>query len=228
MSNNTRRRRTIAIDGPAASGKSAVGTRVAAELEYRFFDTGAMYRAVTWLALSRNVDVHHADSVVALVERAHIEVREAPESGDEHTRVLVDGEDVTPHLRSTDVEANVSLVSRVAGVRRALVRIQRVLAEEGDVVMAGRDIGTVVLPDADLKVYLDASRRVRAERRAAQLRAAGQPADVEALVADLERRDGSDSSREESPLTAAADAVIIHTDDMSVDEVVSRIVELAQ
>jgi cytidylate kinase len=218
---------TIAIDGPAASGKSVVGAEVAARLGYRFFDTGAMYRAVTWHALARGVDVNDARALVRLVESARVDVREAGRGGDERTSVLVDGADATPHLRSPEVEAAVSLVSRVAGVRRALVRIQRALAAEGAVVMAGRDIGTVVLPDADLKVYLDASPRVRAERRAAQLREAGRACDVEALAAELQRRDAIDSSRDASPLTAASDAVIIRTDDMTVDEVVDRVLELA-
>jgi cytidylate kinase len=156
-----------------------------------------------------------------------VDVRDNPSGSDERTAVIIDGEDATPHLRSPAVEANVSLVSRVPGVRARMVRIQRDLASAGGVVMAGRDIGTVVLPDAGLKVYLDASPRVRAERRTAQLRGAGKDADVDALTAELERRDGIDSSRVASPLTAASDAVIMHTDDMSIDDVVDRIVELA-
>jgi cytidylate kinase len=217
----------IAIDGPAASGKSAVGVEVAGRLGFRFFDTGAMYRAVTWLALQRNVDVHDGAALVALVENATVTVREAAPGSTEATAVLVDGEDATPHLRDADVEANVSLVSRVPGVRRALVLIQRELAAAGGVVMAGRDIGTVVLPDADCKIYLDASREVRAARRQRQIADAGGEADYNALLADLERRDGIDSSRETSPLTAAPGAVIINTDSLSIDEVVDRIVELA-
>jgi cytidylate kinase len=141
--------------------------------------------------------------------------------------VTVDGEDATPHLRDAEVEANVSLVSRVPAVRAALVRIQRELAAAGGVVMAGRDIGSVVLPDAGLKVYLDASREVRARRRAAQMRASGVEPDFEALMADLARRDSIDSSREASPLTAAPDAVIINTDTLHIEEVVRRIEALA-
>ena len=217
---------TIAIDGPAASGKSVVGARVAQRLGYRFVDTGAMYRAMTWLALRRSVDVHDAFMLTSLAARAHVEVRITPDHS-QGTVVLVDGEDATPYLRDDDVEANVSYVSRVPAVRAALVRIQRELADQGRIVMAGRDIGTVVLPDAALKVYLDASVTVRAERRAQQLRDAGLPVDIDALQAELARRDGIDSSRDASPLTAAADAVIIHTDGMGIDEVVARIVELA-
>ena len=218
----------IAIDGPAASGKSVAGTTVAARLGYRFYDTGAMYRAVTWLALRRGIDPDDGDRLVRLADSIIISVREGTPGTIEPTTVLLDGEDATPHLRDDDVEANVSFVSRVPGVREALVRIQRELASEGRVVMAGRDIGSVVLPDADLKVYLDASREVRARRRAAQMREAGLTADVEALVADLARRDGIDSSRAASPLTAGPGAVIINTDDLTLAEVVQRILNLAE
>jgi cytidylate kinase len=217
----------IAIDGPAASGKSAVGVALARRLGFRFFDTGAMYRAVTWLALHRGIDVRDAAALAQLASRATVDVRDMPDDAIEPTAVTVDGEDATPHLRDPDVEANVSLVSRVPGVRAALVRIQRELAAAGGVVMAGRDIGSVVLPDAGLKVYLDASRDVRARRRAAQLRAAGLEPDFDALLADLSRRDGIDSSRQASPLTAAPDAVIINTDMLSIEEVVRRIEALA-
>ncbi len=217
----------IAIDGPAASGKSAVGGAVAGRLGYRFFDTGAMYRALTWLALERAIDVHDATALTRLADHAKIDVRVAQDADPGATTVIVDGRDATPHLREPLVESNVSLVSRVPGVRAALVRIQRELAGGGRVVMAGRDIGTVVLPGAGLKIYLDASRDVRARRRAAQLRESGVEPDVEALLADLARRDGIDSNRETSPLTAAADAVIINTDEMSIDAVVERILELA-
>lgn len=218
----------IAIDGPAASGKSAVGSALAAEFGYRFFDTGAMYRAMTWLALERGVNVLDADALVRLAESATITVRESPLGAGEATTVLLDGEDATPHLRDAAVEANVSLVSRVPGVRHALVRIQRELAAEGGVVMAGRDIGSVVLPDADVKVYLDASREVRARRRAAQMRQKGIAADYGAILAELEERDRIDSSRAESPLTAARGAVIINTDELAVEEVVRRIAHLAR
>lgn len=218
---------SIAIDGPAASGKSAVSVALARRLGYRFFDTGAMYRAVTWLALHRGVDVRDADALTELAGRASIVVRETPGDAVEPTGVMVDDEDATPHLRDPDVEANVSLVSQVPSVRAALVRIQRELAAAGGVVMAGRDIGSVVLPDAGLKIYLDASREVRARRRAAQMHASGVEPGFEALLADLARRDGIDSSRQASPLTAAADAVIINTDALTVEEVVRRIEALA-
>jgi cytidylate kinase len=186
-----------------------------------------MYRAATWFALRRGVDVRDEIALAALIERADITVADAGAESSESTSVQVNGEDATPHLREDAVEANVSLVSRVPAVRRALVRIQRQLAGEGAVVMAGRDIGTVVLPDADCKIYLDASGEVRARRRQRQIEEAGGRADYDALLADLERRDRIDASRETSPLTAAPDALIINTDDLTVEEVVDRIVEQA-
>jgi cytidylate kinase len=187
-----------------------------------------MYRAVTWLALRRGIDPGDTTALARLAHTATIDVREARASAIEPTAVLLDGEDATPHLRDADVEANVSLVSRVPEVRTALVVVQRRLARQGRIVMAGRDIGSVVLPDADLKVYLDASREVRARRRAAQMREAGLTPDFDALLTELERRDGLDSSRATSPLTAAAGAVIIHTDDLTLAEVVRRILNLAE
>ena len=223
-----RRDLRIAIDGPAASGKSAVGSALAAEFGYRFFDTGAMYRAMTWLALERGIDVRNEDALVRLAESAAITVRESPIGAGEATTVVLDGVDATPHLRDAAVEANVSLVSRVPGVRHALVRIQRELAAEGGVVMAGRDIGSVVLPDADVKVYLDATAAVRAGRRYEQMQRQGVGEDYDALLAELEERDRVDSSRAASPLTAAEGAVIINTDTLSIEEVVRRIANLAR
>jgi cytidylate kinase len=218
----------IAIDGPAASGKTAIGLALASDLGYRFLDTGAMYRAVTWAAGAHGIDPKDSDAVLRFAESAAVDVVDAESGAAEPTAVLVDGIDATPHLREPQVEANVSLVSRVPGVRAALVRIQREIANGGAVVMAGRDIGSVVLPDARLKVYLDASREVRARRRAEQMRLDGHEPDFESLLADLARRDGIDSSRDASPLTAAPGAVIINTDNLTIEEVVRRLVQLAR
>ena len=215
----------IALDGPAASGKSAVGSAVARALGFRFVDTGAMYRALTWRALESGIDPMDAPALAAMAEGAKVDVRDTDA---ERTQVIIDAHDATPHLRSPRVEATVSLVSQVPGVRAALVRVQREVARGGRIVMAGRDIGTVVLPDADLKVYLEASDRVRAERRARQAREAGEDADIDAMVSGLSERDRIDSTREASPLTAAADAVIINTDDMTLQDVVARILDLAR
>ena len=185
-----------------------------------------MYRALTWLALRRGIPPTDPAALGALAEAARVDVT-AGEAEDEPTRVWLDGEDATPHLREPEVEQTVSLVSQAPRVRAALVQIQRRIAGEGRIVMAGRDIGSVVLPDADLKVYLVASPEVRARRREAQLRAAGADAEYAAIVAEIARRDGIDSTRALSPLTPAAGAVIINTDGLTLEEVVRRIVALA-
>jgi CMP/dCMP kinase len=217
----------IAIDGPAASGKTAIGSAVARQLGQRFLDTGAMYRAITWTALRRGIDVHDAEALAKLVGSARVEILDTPRASQEATAVMVDGQDASRHLRDADVESNVSFVSRVPAVREALVRIQREIARRGEIVMVGRDIGSVVLPDARVKVYLDASPGVRARRRVDQLREAGVDTDLDPLVADLTRRDAIDSARDTSPLTAAPGAVIINTDDLSLEEVVRRVAALA-
>jgi len=214
--------RYIAIDGPVASGKSAVGSRVARRLSYRFVDTGAMYRAITWLALERHVDLGDESALAELAQRAKLDI----EDGSESAGVMVDGVDLTDRLRSPAVGEAVSHVSRVAGVRQAMVSLQRQLAADGGVVMAGRDVGTVVLPDAPLKVYLDASPEERSRRRHEELLTGGREATSEQVQQELALRDAIDSEREVSPLRPAEDAIIIHTDHLSLDEVVEKIMEL--
>jgi cytidylate kinase len=217
----------IAIDGPSASGKSAAGSLVAQQLGYRFVDTGAMYRAITWLALERSVDPGDSEALARLAAEATmaVDVAAGPE---DHARVLVNGLDATPHLREPVVEAAVSQVSAVPEVRAAMVAIQRRLAAEGAAVMAGRDIGTVVLPDAELKVYLDASVDERARRRAAELQSKGVAANVATVRDELARRDAYDSGRAVSPLRPADDAERINTDGLTLDQVVERVLELAR
>lgn len=220
--------RVIAIDGPAAAGKSTVGRLLSERLGYPFLDTGAIYRAMTWTALHRSVDLGDDEALSALAASISIDIGPPAQDGIEPCTIFVDGEDVTGFLRRPEVESAVSLVSRVAGVREALVNVQRQLAGRNDVVMAGRDIGTVVLPDADLKVYLDASIEERARRRHAELSALGIE-DSEADVADdLRRRDRIDSQRAVSPLQPAGDAVIVDTDGLTLDEVVSKVMALVE
>ena len=163
----------IAIDGPAASGKSTIGLRLAEALGYFFFDTGVMYRAVTWLALERGLDVQDEAAVTALAEETQIEVAPASQSDGRACDVSIDGQDITWELRRRKVDANVSIVAAYSGVRRALSQQQRRIGERGHVVMVGRDIGTVVLPQADLKIYLDATAEERARRRHDEIIARG-------------------------------------------------------
>jgi cytidylate kinase len=218
----------IAIDGPVACGKSAVGNLVADRLGFRFLDTGMMYRAFTWRVLEQGVDPEDEEAVAKLAQDVKVEVTAGLPNTQDSGRVIVDGQDATSYLVRPDVEAAVSLVSRLPVVREAMVRLQREVSEGGEIVVAGRDIGTVVLPDADLKVYLDASRLERARRRYEQARLRGQEITLKSVLDELERRDGIDSSREDSPLRAADDAVVLPTDGLNPDQVVERILALAR
>ncbi len=219
---------TIAVDGPAAAGKSTVGQYLAERLDYLYFDTGAMYRAVAWAVLERDVPVEDEGAVTALTERLEIEVTDASETDGRQYSVLVDGVDVTWAIRTPAVDANVSRVSAYGGVRRALVAKQRRVAAERPVVMVGRDIGTVVLPRADLKLYLDASVEERARRRWAEMKKRGKDADYQAVLRSMRRRDRIDSTRDISPLRPAADAVRIDTTDLEVTEVVNKAEQLVR
>src|SRR5512143_1797552 len=197
----------IAIDGPAASGKSTLGRRLAEWLDYLFFDTGVMYRAVTWQALQRGVDVGDEAAVTALAERIQIDVRPASVADGRLCDVLVDGRDITWESRSGPVDANVSIVSAYRGVRLAMGEQQRHIGRRGRVVMVGRDIGTVILPEADLKIYLDASATERARRRFEELKARGVQAQLNDVLSMVLERDRIDSTRDVSPLRVAPDAV---------------------
>ena len=211
---------TLAIDGPAASGKTVVGREVARRLGTRFLDTGSMYRAVTLASIQR--DIRSDDSCELSSLAAHSKMQLI--STTDEDRLLLDGEDITDLLRLPEVDANVSAVSAVSGVRRALVEQQRVIAADGPIVMCGRDIGTVVLPNACVKVFLTASPEVRAARRAADV-ATTQPerGDESQVLAELQRRDRIDSQREDSPLHPADDAFVICSDRMTIEEVVQEI-----
>lgn len=213
---------TIAIDGPAASGKSTVGESLAERLDYLFFDTGVMYRAVTWVALEHGVPVEDEEAVTALAERLEIAVTDPTEDDGRPYTVLADGVDVTWVIRTPAVDANVSIVSTYPGVRRALVAKQRRIAAGRPVVMVGRDIGTVVLPEADLKIYLDATVKERARRRWLEMEEREQDADYDAVLGSMRRRDRIDSNRDVSPLRAAEDAVKIDTTALDVAEVVEK------
>src|SRR5258708_4208172 len=214
---------TIAIDGPAASGKSTLGRRLADSLGYLFFDTGVMYRAVTWVALQQGTDVRAEPPVTALAEKLHIDVAPASKADGRVCDVMVDGRDITWETRRPEVDANVSIVSAYRGVRDAMSRGQRRIGQRGRVVMVGRDIGTVVLPEADLKIYLDASAPERARRRYNEIKGRGDVADYDDILAGVIERDRIDSTRDIAPLRAAADAVVIDSDTMNADEVFDKV-----
>jgi cytidylate kinase len=209
----------IAIDGPASSGKSTLGKRLADCLGYLYFDTGVMYRAVTWLALDEGVSISDEDRVSELAEQIEIDVKPPSTEDGRGYDVLVGGRDVTWEIRRPEVDANVSEVSTYGRVRKALSEAQRRIGLRGQVVMVGRDIGTVVLPEADLKIYLDASVEERARRRCNELIARGQPASLDQIRSGLIERDRIDSSRAISPLMKAKDAVMIQSDGLDADQV---------
>jgi cytidylate kinase len=217
---------TIAIDGPAGAGKSTVAQRVAKQLGYLYIDTGAMYRAATWVALQKKVDLNDTAKIVGLVEAAKIELRPPDESSHGRVRVFVDGDDVSFIVRSRIISKFVSQIAAIGGVRELLVGKQQEMAAHGGVVMDGRDIGTVVLPHANVKVFLTASAHIRAERRMKELKELGQMADVATLLKEIEARDHLDMTREVSPLKQAPDAVAINTDNFTIDEVVAKVSEL--
>jgi cytidylate kinase len=212
-------RDVIALDGPSGTGKSTVACGLARRLGFRYLDTGAMYRAVAWAVLRDGVDPEDVVAVTDLARRTRLEVSTDPD----HPRVLVDGRPVDREIRSGAVTIAVSPVSAMPGVREVLVAAQQQLIEPGRVVAEGRDIGTVVAPEAPLKVFLTASQDVRAHRRSRQ----DGSTDHRSTAADLDRRDTYDSTRKHSPLRAADDAVHVDTTALSVPEVVQQLVDLA-
>ncbi len=211
----------VAIDGPVASGKTSVGREVAKQLDFRFMDTGLMYRAATWQAMRLYIPVDDADALTQMTQAMDIDLTSS-EYGD---RLLINGFDATAELRSLDIDRNVSAVSAVEGVRRALVPQQRGIAKLGPIVMVGRDICTAVLPDARAKIYLDASPQTRAQRRYAEMNRFGIAVTPGQVLADIQRRDRIDSDRAVTPLTIAEDALVIDTDDLTMPEVVAKIIE---
>ncbi|MBF1011861.1 MAG: (d)CMP kinase [Lachnospiraceae bacterium] len=214
----------IAIDGPAGAGKSTIAKQVARRENLIYIDTGAMYRAMSLLMLQNGIPLNDAEKIGQECSRAQIDI--SYENGEQ--AVFLNGENVDAFLREERVGNAASAVSAVPRVRERLVQLQRELAESADVVMDGRDIGTVVLPDADLKIFLTASSRVRAERRYRELQEKGIEADLKTIQRDIEERDHRDMTRESSPLRQAEDAVVIDSSMMTVDEVIQNILNLIQ
>jgi len=216
---------TIAMDGPAASGKSTVGRLLAEKLNYVMLDTGFMYRAVTLAAINAGLNLEDETAVTTLSTTLHLDVQSAAGHEDgRHYTALLNGQDITWNLRTPEVEANVSLVSSYVGVRQEMVKRQREFGLRGNIVMVGRDIGTVVMPDAPLKLYITASAEERARRRWRDRQAQGHPDTFEHILADVKRRDDYDSHRQHSPLKPADDAITIDTTGISVEEIVDDII----
>ncbi|MED3751520.1 (d)CMP kinase [Geobacillus stearothermophilus] len=217
-----KQRINIAIDGPAAAGKSTVAKLIARRLSYVYIDTGAMYRALTYRALQCGVDVHDEQALLSLLRHTHIELQPSPQG----QLVFVNGEDVTDIIRGEAVTNAVSFVAQHPLVREEMVARQRAMAKGSGVVMDGRDIGTNVLPNAEVKIFLKASVEERARRRHEENIARGFPSDFETLKEEIARRDRLDSERETVPLRKAPDAVEIDTTSLSVEEVAARIMEV--
>jgi cytidylate kinase len=221
-------RLTIAIDGPAGAGKSTVARRIAETLGYVYIDSGAMYRAITLLALRQGLDLDNVEALTRLTDKTELTLKPSQDSS-VPVRVFADGEEITQAIRTAEVTANVSQVSSYAPIRERLVACQRELGAQGGVVMDGRDIGTVVFPHAELKVFLVASVEERARRRHLENLAKGLPSqDIAAQEAEISRRDAYDSSRAVSPLKPAADAIHVDTSDMTLDQVVQAVLELCR
>ncbi|MGH9775903.1 MAG: (d)CMP kinase [Candidatus Acidiferrales bacterium] len=217
------RKLVIAIDGPVGSGKSTVARRVAELLGYVYVDTGAMYRALALKALRKGIAFDDAEALVAMTEKVRVDLVTS-EAG---PRVMLDGEDVTAEIRGPEASLAASKIAVVPGVRRVLVAEQRRTGSRGGIVMEGRDIGTVVFPDADLKIYLTASAEVRAERRWRELREKGEAVTLEKTLDEVRERDRRDRERETSPLVRAADAVLVDSSAMDAEEVARLVVMLA-
>ncbi|NPA25987.1 MAG: (d)CMP kinase [Chloroflexi bacterium] len=218
----------IAIDGPAASGKSTLARRLAEALGYLYFDTGVLYRAVTWAALQRGLSPRDEAAMTRLASELAIDVRPPSQADGRSNDVWVDGQDVTWAIRSPEVDAWVAAVAAHPGVRQALLEVQRRIGRQGRVVMVGRDIGTVVLPEADFKIYLDASLEERARRRYEELRARGQPVSFDEVLARMRARDRTDAGRSVAPLRPAPDAWVLVTDGLTPDQVFTRVWDVLQ
>ncbi len=218
----------IAIDGPAASGKSTIGSLLAKKLGYLYFDTGVMYRAVTSEALSQSIPIRDEQAVTNLAEKIHIDIQSPAVDDGRDMTLNVDGRDRTWTIRQRDVDQNVSPVSAYAGVRRAMVAEQRRIGSQGRVVMVGRDIGTVVFPEADLKIYLDATLDERARRRFLERQSRGELVDYKAIFDEVRRRDEIDSTRSVSPLKKADDAEYLDSTGLSIEQVMARVMEIIE
>lgn len=215
---------SVAIDGPAGAGKSTIAKKVAKELNYIYVDTGAMYRAMALYLIHNQVDPEDTEEIAKACGYADISI----EYRDGEQVILLNGENVNAYLRTEEVGNMASVSSAVPAVRLKLVELQRKLAQRADVIMDGRDIGTYVLPDANVKIYLTASARTRANRRYLELKAKGEKCDLDAIEKDIIERDSRDMNREFAPLKQAEDATLVDSSDMTIDEVVERIISLCR
>ena len=221
----SRRGPCIAIDGPVGAGKSTIARLVAQGLGYTYIDSGAMYRALAWAARQSGVDSDDSQAVIHVLQRTDIDLRPQAEGAN---RVFVDGRDISGEIRSPEISQLASKLSAIPRVRRRMVALQQEMASDGCVVMEGRDIQTVVLPDAEVKIFLTASAEERARRRWEELQGRGLDADLQQVLADIEARDARDSTRVDSPLKPAPDAVHVNTDGLAIEQVVANVLAIVK
>jgi len=217
----------IAIDGPAAVGKSTMGKLIARELGYTYIDTGAIYRAITWKVLKNNFNINNENIISGLVSDTCITIeRTNTNKLENYNCIFVDGEDVTEEIRDPNIDRNVSQIARLPKIRKQLIYLQRKLAEKGNIVMEGRDIGSVILPQADIKLYFTASEEERIKRRYAELKDKGYSVDYEEVKKQIVQRDEIDSKRKYAPLIKAEDAIVIDSTEKSIEEVKEEILKI--
>ncbi|MDO9555765.1 MAG: (d)CMP kinase [Atribacterota bacterium] len=218
---------TIAIDGPAAVGKSTMGKLIARELGSTYIDTGAIYRAITWKVLKNNIDINDENMISNLVSDITITIeRSNCKSLNDYYHIFVDGEDITEKIRDPRIDQNVSQIARLPKIRKQLIHLQRKLAEKGNIVMEGRDIGSVILPQADIKLYFTASEEERIKRRYKELIDKGYNVDYEEVKKQIVQRDEIDSKRKYAPLIKAKDAIVIDSTEKSIEEVKDNILKI--
>lgn len=213
---------SVALDGPAGAGKSTIARRAAAELGFVYVDTGAMYRTIGLYCLKNNIDIHNADAVTAGLPSVKLHL--AFEEGEQH--IYLGDEDVSSQIRTEQVSMAASVVSSISEVRAFLLELQRGLAKTDNIIMDGRDIGTVVLPDAEVKIFLTASPEARAKRRTLQLEEKGETADYETILRDIIQRDSNDSNREIAPLKPAEDSILVDTTELDLEQSINKVIEV--
>jgi cytidylate kinase len=213
----------ISIDGPAASGKTSIGRKVSSHLKFRFLDTGLMYRAATWIVIKNNIDINNEFEIASSVTNSNFSIN----SNLKEDSLFIDSYNVISELRTSEIDKYVSQVSKILKVREILVNQQRSIAASGNIVMVGRDIGSVVLPNADIKIYLDASLEIRAKRRFEEVKGSTKLSFKE-IKQDLEKRDIIDSNRKISPLTIPEDATVVNTDNLTISQVIEKIISIVE
>ena len=213
----------ISIDGPAASGKTSIGRKVSSHLKFRFLDTGLMYRAATWIVIKNNINIDNEFEIISSVTNSNFSIN----STIKEDSLFIDNYNVISELRTSEIDKYVSQVSKIVKVRETLVNQQRSIAASGNIVMVGRDIGSVVLPNADIKIYLDASLEIRAKRRFEEVKG-NTKLSFKEIKQDLEKRDIIDSNRKISPLTIPEDATVVNTDNLTISQVIEKIISIVE